>query len=773
MYSQPVTAMKTNILYIVLVFFVFTTTGFSQEVDLGDDIETCEGETITLDATTQDATSYQWSKDGQILVSETNAILLISENGIYEATAVINGMLSSDAIVVTFVAVPVVNNPGVIELESADGGDFEVFNLTATIPVIIGGNTDVQVIFFENLLDATNNTNPVVNPTSYTNISNPQIVHARVEDLITSCVSIASFTLKVLTYIVVDCDQPSIITTYCYTNDDQTEFRFRSSNGSPITLEFLAGTVENSYDEIIIYDSNTNTGTVIYNGYGNNGDVTGLLVESSGDSLLLQLQSDGVTSCDTDNFIPLQFRAYCSASQPAIGIINVRSFLDENANSIHDSGEAFFPFVIVSYEVNNDGITNNGSASYNYTISSQDPTDTYDFTYSLPIDYENCYDVTIPTINDVSVNAGGIENVDFPITVQQACEDVEVILINSVHPPRPGFTYQNRLIIKNNSATTIAAGTVTLDIDDALTFNSTLIINPNYIVTNTATGITIDFVNLSPFDTEIIIVELLCPANVALGEIMTNIFTYTSDTNDFIATNNTFLLSETVVGSWDPNDITESHGPEIIHEDFSSQDYLYYTIRFQNLGTAEAVNVRIEETLDVELDETTFEMITASHYFQVERTASELTWRFNNINLPAEMFDAEGSNGFVFFKIKPKMGYAIGDMIPGEAGIYFDFNAPVITNTFETTFVELLSVAEVDDIHITTYPNPANDILHISFHTNEKAIIELYDVQGKQVLQKNMEGMNVSLKVSKLKSGIYFMKVTTETKQFMKKILIN
>ena len=107
------------------------------------------------------------------------------------------------------------------------------------------------------------------------------------------------------------------------------------------------------------------------------------------------------------------------------------------------------------------------------------------------------------------------------------------------------------------------------------------------------------FTNLGAGETESVDITLLCPATVALGEIVTNTATYVTTSNDTVMENNLSTLSEIVIGSYDPNDKMESHGPEIVYDNFITTDeYLYYTIRFQNIGTAEAIFVRIEDELN-------------------------------------------------------------------------------------------------------------------------------------------------------------------------------
>ena len=169
-----------------------------------------------------------------------------------------------------------------------------------------------------------------------------------------------------------------------------------------------------------------------------------------------------------------------------------------------------------------------------------------------------------------------------------------------------------------------------------------------------------------------------------------------------------------------------------------------------------------------------FQMLRSSHDYVVTRTENNLEWYFEDINLPAEQDNAEGSNGFVYFRVKPQTGYAIGDVIPNTAAIYFDFNAPVITNRFETEFVEeALSVSEFDFNGFSMYPNPAKDVLNIQLNNISNAYLSVYDIQGKLVLDRIIsQEQNVALNVSDLQSGMYFVKLNTGTKEIVKKLII-
>lgn len=300
--------------------------------------------------------------------------------------------------------------------------------------------------------------------------------------------------------------------------------------------------------------------------------------------------------------------------------------------------------------------------------------------------------------------------VELELYVDNNCQDIAVYLA-SQSTPRPGFIYGNYLIVKNTGPNTVLSGKVQFDMDPSLILDSVTDVDAGNSVTNTSTGFDLNFFNLEPNEHETVLVAIKVPGSTALGTILTNTATYTSE--DFLIENNTASISRTVVGSYDPNDILESHGPEIEHDSFSTEDYLYYTIRFQNIGTAEAIDVSIDNTLDSQLDPSTIQVLGSSHANTFLRSGPQLNWQFDNINLPSESMDEPNSHGYVHYKIKPYSGFSVGDIIPNTAEIYFDFNPAVVTNTFETEFVTTLSVEDDTISNFKMYPNPAMDKVEV------------------------------------------------------------
>ncbi len=135
---------------------------------------------------------------------------------------------------------------------------------------------------------------------------------------------------------------------------------------------------------------------------------------------------------------------------------------------------------------------------------------------------------------------------------------------------------------------------------------------------------------------------------------------------------------------FDPNDKQVSPAGFGTERYVTPGEPLKYTIRFQNTGNDYAEKVVLIDTLSNDLDISTIEIIAASHAYKVQilngETNKILKWTFDNIYLPDSTSEPLASIGFAKFRIKPLPGLPLGTIINNQAGIYFDFSEPVITN---------------------------------------------------------------------------------------------
>jgi hypothetical protein len=464
-----------------------------------------------------------------------------------------------------------------------------------------------------------------------------------------------------------------------------------------------------------------------------------------------------------------------------VGAINcsglrLNAFLDMNSNGTQDTGEQNFPLGQFHYEMNQNGNPHHLIApSGVYNIYDINPANSYNLSYTINSNYTANYSVNPASYSNVNVVVGsGMQVYNFPVRVTNNYADVATILVPT-RQPRPGFTYTNRIIYTNLGTQTVASGTLSFTNDARVTITA----NSQTGTVTTPTGFTYNFTNLLPFEIRTINVTMQVPTipTVALGNLLTNSVSITPLTGDVVPANNATSVSQIVIGSYDPNDKMEARGEQILHSSFTANDYLTYTIRFENTGTASAINVRVNDVLDSKLDETSIKMESASHSYVMDRIGNNINWRFDDIELPATITNPIASNGYIQFKIKPKPGYAIGDIIPNTAAIYFDFNPPIITNTFQTRFVTVLALDEFENGSFVFYPNPASDFVTITLKdsTNSLSIITVYDVMGKMILQKKTIGTITSdtIDLSSVNPGIYFIEVQTENNtKVVKKLLV-
>jgi hypothetical protein len=143
--------------------------------------------------------------------------------------------------------------------------------------------------------------------------------------------------------------------------------------------------------------------------------------------------------------------------------------------------------------------------------------------------------------------------------------------------------------------------------------------------------------------------------------------------------------------------------------------------------------------------------------------------------LPPSVADTEIGKGYISFKIKPKPGFAVGTIIPNAASIYFDFNFPIVTNTTSTMFESLLKTETFSSTDFTLHPNPTKNLVNISFPSAITILsIAIYNPLGQLIKTNTASELSTSLSidVSALKTGTYFMEINSNqgktTKKFVK-----
>lgn len=156
----------------------------------------CENDTLDLNAFNPNANAYKWFKDGVELVTETNAIYTITENGTYNVEVTLNdGCISYGQITTEYTTNPVVSN-ATLNACDVDQDLFTIFNLLEATEDITSNDPDLQISGFHlSFNDANQNSNSISNANNFQNTSLDQVVFARVENSF-GCSAIAELQLS-------------------------------------------------------------------------------------------------------------------------------------------------------------------------------------------------------------------------------------------------------------------------------------------------------------------------------------------------------------------------------------------------------------------------------------------------------------------------------------------------------------------------------------------------------------------------------------------------
>lgn len=462
---------------------------------------------------------------------------------------------------------------------------------------------------------------------------------------------------------------------------------------------------------------------------------------------------------------------YCSSLETRNYLINEKGW-NISGDSLSEDCEVNTLSGTVTFDNDANGCDESDIPTINFLIKATNEDSSYAAISNSQGEYvintfEGTYDVAVVNIPDYfevnpissTVNFVGnnnTETVTFCVTATESIEDLNITIL-PINEARPGFEANYQLIVENMGTQTVANATVTLSFDEAL---QTFVSATPAAISATANQLTFAVDNILPFQSRAIAFTMLTftPPTVNGGEIAEFTATVTPDANDNTPDDNTFTLEQEIVNSYDPNDKRVVQGETIFIE--QADEYLDYIIRFQNTGTASAIFVRIEDELHPNLDWTTFRPISASHDYRVEITDGNLVeFIFDDINLPHEAADAPGSNGFIAYKIKPVADIQIGDIMSGDARIYFDYNLPIITNIASTQVVPPLGIDAADSNNIVIYPNPVGDVLTIQPNGTEVTGAVIYNLQGGKVLR--LDKIINSVNTSSLNSGVYILSLST------------
>ncbi|WP_124981316.1 T9SS type A sorting domain-containing protein [Nonlabens xiamenensis] len=350
--------------------------------------------------------------------------------------------------------------------------------------------------------------------------------------------------------------------------------------------------------------------------------------------------------------------------------------------------------------------------------------------------------------------------VNFCMTPNGVFEDLEV-LITPINQPRPGFTADYKIVVKNKG-NQLADGNLTVNFqEDFMSLTSSMPTANN----SPSNELNWSFTGLEPLAEEeyYFSMQLNTPTQTNFplnaGDILNFTADLTGSGSDQTPANNSMLLKQNVVNSYDPNDKICLQGSQI--EPGMVGEYVHYMIRFENLGTASAVNVMVRDVIDLnKFDLSTLVPLGGSHEHSVRiRDTNLVEFIHENINLG---FSNADNDGYVLFKIKTLPSLIEGDIFENSASIYFDYNFPIDTNIHRVDVMRTASLLDLSNIDLQLYPNPAQDRVFIQ---SDQIIshVELHDSKGRKIfIQKaSIQSNQALLDVNAYAPGIYFVSIDT------------
>jgi uncharacterized repeat protein (TIGR01451 family) len=365
---------------------------------------------------------------------------------------------------------------------------------------------------------------------------------------------------------------------------------------------------------------------------------------------------------------------YLAKMTDSAGVISGRTYADWDNNAIYTSADSVLSnIVITSNNAVTNSISGNDSGKY-YMYASPG-------VYNLNANFSNPFYQFLPATQTATINqfSDTVPGKDFRLRPLFNFTDVAVNF-SALSAARPGSSITYNVTVKNFGPT-VTSIDVGLKLPPLTSYNT---VTGGTVTVNSADSITIAMGNVNPFETKTARLYLYISTTATTADTLKYYLKADPYTTDTIKTNNIDSLIQNIRTSFDPN---EKEVNVTKHPLSDSSNALAYTVHFQNTGNDTAFYVRIADTLSPKLNLSTFSLIDASHVVTTEIKNNVINFIFNPIILPDSIHNEEKSHGFVKYKIKLASPVIATDTIFNRAGIYFDYNAAVITNITKSWFI--------------------------------------------------------------------------------------
>ena len=425
------------------------------------------------------------------------------------------------------------------------------------------------------------------------------------------------------------------------------------------------------------------------------------------------------------------------------------TFNDNNQNNQKDENEDLIGGITMQISPSNQNICSSSTGNFQYRLA--------DGNHSIEA-VDLLHWTSIGAINFTMSPSSDSVYVEVPLRAIQSGHDLKIDFATTAW--RRGFS-NNTVLQATNIGTTLAENvTITMTypseayvLSSDNSYNEILsqvyewsidVLNPGEVYSINI----IDSVSLGAYTGQLLLLS---------GEVE-------SSGTELDQSNNSGSEQIEVVGAIDPNDILVFPKGERDDGYIPKEQWLTYTIRFQNVGNYYATRVTIENLITAELDYSSLEVISSSHIYNYQLSEDGLlSVSYIDINLIDSTTNEAESHGFFKYRIKPRNNLMGGEMILNQASLVFDYEDALETNTVHNT----VKYSNDRPYSLFIYPNPATVSTNISidmkyFMYDYSPIIERYeiiDIMGNVIYKAdNTVNNTITLSLSGIRKGAFIVK---------------
>ncbi len=454
-------------------------------------------------------------------------------------------------------------------------------------------------------------------------------------------------------------------------------------------------------------------------------------------------------------------------------------WFDDNENGIRDAGEQ--PQAGINIKLSPGWlITTDANGDYCGQVPSGQPI-TVNMVPGLQT--YNCnirptWDQTFPSapgVYNLNLPAGGdTSNIDFGVHNGNLCYDVGIYSVRTYYGTTAGDFFNGWMDYKAYGDPTDTC-TLRLEFDPNIDLisSSTLVsdLGPGFIEWDFPAGTTPNFSCMG--------MEYWIDTNVNVGDTLLWEATYTcGDSNDCCTQNNSMSRSVIVQAeksSFEANTMEVFHTSDVTTGTISMDDSTFsYVVNFQNVLDDTVSHIRIVDTLPssfvINSISKPFSSVPVTNFMITDDNV--LIADFENVALPGMNVNEHKSYGFFQFNIILDQSLPTGTVINNKAYITFNHTNTVETNEVSNMLEILESIAELKSNAFSVFPNPSTGMVELKLDNSNKAMLEIFDAQGKLISSQSNLRNSTKLDLSGYERGLYFLSVTQDNTRSVEKVIL-